>query len=142
MYRESVRKMKTSRFILALIAIAILVVPSMAYDQRSGSHGVPYIPPDPSLKTTDPFYVAIMDRQYGSNSASTNSMDNEDPWAGILNSTDPTKPLNSSNSSLNSTPKPIVDALPSHIIQAASINDLTDAQIQAAGLKPGQGSWL
>ena len=39
------------------VLIALLfAVPAVAYDQRDGSNGVPFLKPDPSLKTTDPFY--------------------------------------------------------------------------------------
>jgi len=40
---------------LALLAL-FLIGQGIAYDQRDGSNGVPYLAPDPSLKTTDPFY--------------------------------------------------------------------------------------
>jgi hypothetical protein len=42
--------------IVALIALLALIVPGIAADQRDGSNGVPFLAPDPSLKTTDRFY--------------------------------------------------------------------------------------
>ncbi len=39
-----------------LILILLLIAPSLA-DQRDGSNSIPFLPPDPSLKTTDSFYM-------------------------------------------------------------------------------------
>lgn len=45
---------------LALLAL-FLTGTGIAYDQRDGSNGVPFLAPDPSLKTTDPFYDGMME---------------------------------------------------------------------------------
>lgn len=39
----------------SLLILIILLAPALA-DPRDGSNGVPFLPPDPSLKTTDSFY--------------------------------------------------------------------------------------
>jgi hypothetical protein len=44
------------KLILSILAALLLVASGIA-DQRDGSYGVPYLAPDPSLKTTDPFYA-------------------------------------------------------------------------------------
>jgi len=44
---------------LALLALC-LIGQGIAYDQRDGSNGVPFLAPDPSLKTTDSFYGGMM----------------------------------------------------------------------------------
>ncbi|MFA5378923.1 MAG: hypothetical protein WC455_24430 [Dehalococcoidia bacterium] len=38
-----------------LLILIMLLAPALA-DPRDGSNGVPFLPPDPSLKTTDSFY--------------------------------------------------------------------------------------
>lgn len=44
--------------VIALIAlVALVTVPGIAVDVRETSWGVPFLAPDPSLKTTDPFYA-------------------------------------------------------------------------------------
>jgi len=47
--------MKTFVCILTMI-ILLFVAPVIAYDQRDGSNAIGFLPPDPSLKTTDSFY--------------------------------------------------------------------------------------
>ncbi len=44
------------RTIFALIVLLIMAGSVSAMDPRDGSNGVPFLPPDPSLKTTDNFY--------------------------------------------------------------------------------------
>jgi len=47
--------------LLIAILTLFLIGTCVAYDQRDGSNGVPYLAPDPSLKTTDPFYGGMME---------------------------------------------------------------------------------
>lgn len=45
---------------IAITLMGLLLAGNVsAYDQRDGSNGVPFLPPDPSLKTTDSFYVPL-----------------------------------------------------------------------------------
>jgi hypothetical protein len=43
--------------LVCLLALGLLLVPVLG-DQRDGSNAIGYLPPDPSLKTTDPFYLS------------------------------------------------------------------------------------
>jgi len=46
--------------IFVLVALmALLAVPGIAADSRDGSNGVPFLAPDPSLKTSDPFLANL-----------------------------------------------------------------------------------
>ena len=127
------------RTILALIALLIMAGSVSAYDQRSGSNGVPFVPPDPSLKTTDPFYGGIMERQYGT--VNGNMPSTGDPWAGL--SVSPTgKATNDSEQSFwNLTDHNEKLGNIGNII-AANSYDLTEGQMERAGIAPGQESWL
>jgi len=49
-------EMNKMRYIISILAFMALVMIVSAYDQRDGSNGVPYLPSDPSLVTSDPFY--------------------------------------------------------------------------------------
>ena len=45
------------RKLIAILCISLLSIGAVAaYDVRETSWGVPFLKPDPSLKTTDPFY--------------------------------------------------------------------------------------
>jgi hypothetical protein len=124
---------------MILVLLALLVVPCIASaDQRSGSYGVPFIPPDASLKTTDPFYGGIMERQYGT--VNGNMPLSDDPWAGLILSPDG-KGNNSESSFWNMTDH---NEKLQNIGKIAASNsyDLTEAQMKRAGIALGSESWL
>ena len=128
------------RTILALITLLIMAGSVSAYDQRSGSNGVPFVPPDPSLKTTDPFYGGIMARQYGTvNGNMPESSSN--PWAGLSVSPDGKEVNNSEHSFWNMTDHNEKLGNIGHIT-AENSYDLTEGQMERAGIAPGQESWL
>jgi hypothetical protein len=127
------------RTIMALIALLLIAGPISAYDQRSGSNGVPYLPPDPSLVTSDTFYGGIMARQYGT--VNGNLPDASDPWAGLSLSPDG-KDINSSEQAFWNMTGHNVKLQNIGKITAANSYDLTEAEMKRAGSAPGQESWL
>lgn len=89
--------MKTMIAALALIAM-IGVGIAGAVDVRETSWGVPFLPADPSLKTTDPFYgdhgatligqdyqlPAVLTGQMDRNATAKRSIFDDDPWMDTL----------------------------------------------------------
>lgn len=120
------------RTILVLFALLIMAGAASAYENRGGA-GTPWIPPDASLKTTDPFYQGMMERQYGT------PMPSNDPWVGIpeahVNTTapsgDPWMNLDSHNAKVGNLHFVVTDAY-----------GMTEGQLQAAGVPLGKEGWL
>jgi len=116
------------RTILIFLAAWLMVMPGIAYDQRDGSNGVPFLPPDPSLKTTDPFYAVqhipvVLDPNlppiFGGPMPKPESAD----WMN----------LSEHNKKLNSTTERII---------AINSYALTEYQMRRANITAGQESWL
>ena len=122
--------------ILEIITLALLLaVPGMAYDQRDGSNGVPFLPPDPSLKTTDAF-MANLGAQYAAPVTVDSGYQLPPIFGGSLpleNSTDAWMDLSEHDRKLYAGPKSIT---------AASSYDLTEAQLAKGNVTLGAESWL
>lgn len=84
---------------VALIAIAMISIGiAGAIDVRETSYGVPFLPADPSLKTTDPFYgghgatligqdyqlPAVLTGKMDRNATGPKSIFDDDPWMDTL----------------------------------------------------------
>jgi len=109
-----------------LFTLGLLLAPCIA-DQRDGSNGVPFLTPDPSLKTTDSFYAHSGCQYVGSSSYvlppifGGPAIIEEPPWMN----------LTEHQENLNLTTKEIT---------AASSYELTEKQME--GIKLGEESWL
>ena len=111
---------------LALLAL-FLTGTCTAYDQRDGSNGVPYLAPDPSLKTTDAFYLPdqIPDRQ--------NDVILPPIFGGPMPVIKDWMNLSEHNEKLNMTTKNIV---------AINSYALTEDQMNRAGIPIGEENYL
>jgi hypothetical protein len=118
--------------ILALAILAALLVPALAADSRDGSNGVPFLAPDPSLKTSDAFLAAMGGQYIGQVAPAYQLPPIFGGPAPVANQTAPEwMNLTAHNEKLNATNQTIV---------AASSFDLTEHQMRFVPL--GQESWL
>ena len=111
-----------------------LIVPGIAVDSRSGSNGVPFLAPDPSLKTTDPFLARLGGQYIGQASPayqlppifggpSLLKEEQEEPeW---MNLTAHNKKLKNEG-----------------VILIGSAYDMTEDQMTRAGVELGKEGWL
>ncbi len=119
--------------ISVILALLLLITPCIASDPRN-MHTLPMLSPDPSLKTSDPFYMGQCE-----------FIDSGNVWDGYvlppIFSGEPFQPTNATpvdwmnlsehNEKINSTTKEIT---------AASSYDLTEAQMKDVPL--GEEQWL
>lgn len=120
--------------IFAAIIVALLfAVPCIAMDQRDGSNGVPFLAPDPSLKTSDRFLANLGGQYIGEVSEAYQlppifggpmpATESEDPaWMN----------LTAHNAKLNNEGPILI----------GSAYDMTEDQLGRAGIKIGKESWL
>ncbi|MCK9570412.1 hypothetical protein M0R72_15805 [Candidatus Pacearchaeota archaeon] len=103
-------------------------MPVIAYDQREGNNAIPMLAPDPSLKTTDPFYGGI---QHPDNSGPSYQLPPifGGPAPIILDWMN----LSEHNEKLNMTTKNIV---------AINSYALTEDQMSRAGIPVGEENYL
>jgi len=117
----------------SLLILIMLVVPVMA-DQRDGSNGVPFLPPDPSLKTTDAFYRGTCCQYIGPEPAPAYVL------PPIFGGPVIEPPENKSWMDLSEHEKKI--STETKTLTAKSSYELTETQMQRANLPLGQERWL
>jgi hypothetical protein len=119
--------------IVALMVLMALIVPGIAMDQRDGSNGVPFLAPDPSLKTTDRF-LANMGGQYIGEVSQAYQL--PPIFGGPMPATESDDPawmnLTAHNQKLNNEGK----------LYIGSAYDMTEEQLGRAGIELGKEAWL
>jgi len=117
----------------AILVLLLVLVPAMA-DQRDGSNGVPFLAPDPSLKTTDAFYRGAGCQYVGEEPAPAYVL------PPIFGGSAIEPPENKSWMDLSEHNKKI--STETTTLTAKSSYELTETQMQRANLPLGQEGWL
>ena len=121
--------------ICVMIAIAAIMVTANAYSDSRISYSVPFNDPDPSLKTSDPFYLNKMgyevstDRDVGDYKLPALFEDIDEVYA-------------KGDYNINERKFNITENKTLIKITNAQAIDLTEAQMQRANISLGQESWL
>lgn len=120
-----------NKLVSMIALLSLIVVPCIAVDIRETSYSVPFLAPDITLKTTDPFYIAQGAATIGQINA-LNGYRLPPVLTGDITQDDTPDWMNLSNvkNSENKT------------ITVSNLYELTDDQLNKYGVKPGQESWL